>query len=142
MPDQNEKRQLDGQVLDRVVTGKASGRDTSRPELIELLRLVRDRGAVVVDSMDRLARNPDDLCALVQTPDPQGMRVEFVKEQLLFTGEDSPWLTPALGHGRVPCGPKSEPRQLDASRLSASLLDDFEDFNSVAGINRRGTPGL
>lgn len=27
-PDQNEKRQLDGQVLDRVFTDKASGRDT------------------------------------------------------------------------------------------------------------------
>ena len=30
--DQNEKRQLEGQVLDRVFTDKASGRDTARPE--------------------------------------------------------------------------------------------------------------
>jgi DNA invertase Pin-like site-specific DNA recombinase len=29
--DQNEKRQLEGQVLDRVFTYKASARDTSRP---------------------------------------------------------------------------------------------------------------
>jgi hypothetical protein len=33
--DQNEKRQLEGQVLDRVFTDKASGRDTSRPELTD-----------------------------------------------------------------------------------------------------------
>ena len=36
--DQNEKRQLEGQVLDRVFTDKASGRDTARPELTEMLR--------------------------------------------------------------------------------------------------------
>ncbi|MCO4252702.1 recombinase family protein [Pseudarthrobacter raffinosi] len=36
--DQNEKRQLEGQVLDRVFTDKASGRDTARPQLTELLR--------------------------------------------------------------------------------------------------------
>jgi DNA invertase Pin-like site-specific DNA recombinase len=36
--DQNEKRQFEGQVLDRVFTDKASGRDTARPRLTELLR--------------------------------------------------------------------------------------------------------
>jgi hypothetical protein len=53
--DQNERRQLDGQVLDRVFTDKASGRDTSRPELTELLRFARDGDTVVVHSMDRTA---------------------------------------------------------------------------------------
>ena len=45
--DQNEKRQLEGQVLDRVFTDKASGRDSSRPELTELLRFARDGDTVV-----------------------------------------------------------------------------------------------
>lgn len=40
--------------------------------------------------MDRLARNFDDLRALVQTLTRKGVRVEFVKERLVFTGEDSP----------------------------------------------------
>jgi DNA invertase Pin-like site-specific DNA recombinase len=40
--------------------------------------------------MDRLARNLDDLRALVQRLTRKGVRVEFVKEHLLFTGEDSP----------------------------------------------------
>jgi DNA invertase Pin-like site-specific DNA recombinase len=88
--DQNEKRQLEGQVLDRVFTDKASGRDTSRPQLTELLRFARDGDTVVVHSMDRLARNLDDLRALVQGLTRRGVRVEFVKEQLVFTGEDSP----------------------------------------------------
>ncbi|MDQ0864817.1 DNA invertase Pin-like site-specific DNA recombinase [Arthrobacter globiformis] len=41
-------------------------------------------------SMDRLARNLDDLRALVQGLTRKGVRVEFVKESLVFTGEDSP----------------------------------------------------
>jgi DNA invertase Pin-like site-specific DNA recombinase len=88
--DQNEKRQLESQTLDRVFTDKASGRDTARPQLAELLRFVRDGDTVVVHSMDRLARNLDDLRALVQGLTRRGVRVEFVKEQLVFTGEDSP----------------------------------------------------
>ncbi|GAC1369633.1 MAG: recombinase family protein [Pseudarthrobacter sp.] len=88
--DQNEKRQLEGQVLDRVFTDKASGRDTARPELTELLRFARDGDTVVVHSMDRLARNLDDLRALVQGLTRKGVRVEFVKESLVFTGENSP----------------------------------------------------
>jgi len=88
--DQNEKRQLDGVVLDRVFTDKASGRDTARPQLTELLRFARDGDNLVVHSMDRLARNLDDLRALVQGLTRKGVRVEFVKESLVFTGEDSP----------------------------------------------------
>ncbi|MFE4542313.1 recombinase family protein [Arthrobacter sp. NPDC056727] len=88
--DQNGKRQLDGLVLDRDFTGQASGRDTARPQLTELLRFARDGDTVGVHSMDRLARNLDDLRALVQGLTRKGVRVEFVKEGLVFTGEDSP----------------------------------------------------
>jgi DNA invertase Pin-like site-specific DNA recombinase len=88
--DQNEERQLEGQILDRVFTDKASGRDTARPQLTELLRFARDGDTVVIHSMDRLARNLDDLRALVQRLTRKGGRVEFVKESLVFTGEDSP----------------------------------------------------
>jgi DNA invertase Pin-like site-specific DNA recombinase len=40
--------------------------------------------------MNRLARNLDDLCALVQGLTRKGVRVEFAKEGLVFAGEDSP----------------------------------------------------
>jgi DNA invertase Pin-like site-specific DNA recombinase len=43
--------------------------------------------------MDRLARNLDDLRSLVQKLTRKGVRIEFVKEQLVFTGEDSRWRT-------------------------------------------------
>ncbi|EAY4251859.1 TPA: recombinase family protein, partial [Klebsiella pneumoniae] len=41
-------------------------------------------------SMDRLARNLDDLRRLVQKLTQRGVRIEFLKEGLVFTGEDSP----------------------------------------------------
>jgi DNA invertase Pin-like site-specific DNA recombinase len=40
--------------------------------------------------MDRLARNLDDLRRIVQTLTAKGVRIEFVKEHLTFTGDDSP----------------------------------------------------
>jgi DNA invertase Pin-like site-specific DNA recombinase len=40
--------------------------------------------------MDRLARNLDDLRRIVQTLTARGVRIEFVKEHLSFTGDDSP----------------------------------------------------
>lgn len=40
--------------------------------------------------MDRLARNLDDLRRIVQALTGRGIRIEFVKEHLSFTGEDSP----------------------------------------------------
>ncbi|HEY9409319.1 MAG TPA: recombinase family protein [Pseudonocardia sp.] len=91
--DQNTVRQLDGITVDRTFTDKASGKDTTRPKLDELLAFVRAGDTVTVHSMDRLARNLDDLRRLVRTLTAKGVRVEFIKEHLTFTGEDSPMAT-------------------------------------------------
>lgn len=88
--DQNPERQLEQVAVDRLFTDKASGKDTQRPELERLLAFVREGDTVVVHSMDRLARNLDDLRRLVQKLTQRGVRIEFVKESLTFTGEDSP----------------------------------------------------
>jgi DNA invertase Pin-like site-specific DNA recombinase len=88
--DQNEKRQLDGQVLDRGVHGQGLWQGHRQTATGEFLGFAHDADTVVGHSMDRLARNLDDLRALVQRLTLKGMRVEFVKEHLLFTGEDSP----------------------------------------------------
>lgn len=88
--DQNPERQLDQVQVDRLFTDKASGKDTQRPQLDALLSFAREGDTVVVHSMDRLARNLDDLRRLVQTLTKRGIRIEFVKECLSFTGEDSP----------------------------------------------------
>ena len=91
--DQNPARQLEQVQVDRTFTDRASGKDTKRPELEELLAFVREGDTVVVHSMDRLARNLDDLRRLVQGLTKAGTRVEFVKEGLVFTGDDSPMAT-------------------------------------------------
>ena len=64
--DQNPERQLEHVEVGKVFTDKASGKDTQRPKLDALLSFVREGDTVVVH------------------------RIEFVKESLTFTGEDSP----------------------------------------------------
>ena len=88
--DQNETRQLEGEKLDRIFTDKASGKDTNRPQLQELLQFVREGDTVFVHSMDRLARNLDDLRQLVKKLTSKGISIYFAKEGLTFNGEDSP----------------------------------------------------
>jgi DNA invertase Pin-like site-specific DNA recombinase len=91
--DQNPERQREHSDVARVFTDTASGKDAHRPELEALLGFVRQGDTVVVHSMDRLARNLDDLRRVVRTLTGKGVRVEFVKESLTFTGEDSPMAT-------------------------------------------------
>ena len=76
--------------MHRLFVDKASGKTLQRPKLDELIAFVRDGDTVLVASMDRLARNLDDLRHLVQLLTSRGIRVEFLKEHLTFTGEDSP----------------------------------------------------
>ncbi len=88
--DQNTARQLDGVQLDQVFTEHASGKDTHRPQLLALIKHVREHDTVVVHSLDRLGRSLTDLRTLVGDFTARGVRVEFVKESLTFCGGDSP----------------------------------------------------
>src|SRR5215217_2043755 len=88
--DQHVERQLEGIEVDKTFIDHASGKDTKRPQLELLMSFVRTGDTVIVHSMDRLARNLDDLRRIVRTLTDRGVRIEFVKEHLAFTGEDSP----------------------------------------------------
>ena len=88
--DQNTARQLEGITLDKTFEDKASGKDTKRPALAQLKDFVREGDTVVVHSMDRLARNLDDLRKTVKGFTDTGIKVQFIKEGLTFTGEDTP----------------------------------------------------
>jgi Resolvase, N terminal domain len=83
--DQHTERQLEGIEVAKTFTDKASGKDTKRPQFEALMSFVRTGDTVVVHSMDRLARNLDDLRRIVQTLTARGVRIEFVKEHLTFT---------------------------------------------------------
>jgi DNA invertase Pin-like site-specific DNA recombinase len=88
--DQNTERQLDGIELDKTFIDKASGKDTKRPQLELMMAFVRSGDTLIVHSMDRLARDQNDLHRIVQTLTGKGVRIEFIKEHLTFTGDDSP----------------------------------------------------
>lgn len=87
--DQNTERQLEGMTLDKVFTDKASGKDTDRPQLQAALEYARGGDTLVCHSMDRLARNLDDLRRIVDSLTGRGIAVQFVKESMTFTGADS-----------------------------------------------------
>jgi DNA invertase Pin-like site-specific DNA recombinase len=88
--EQNTERQLEGVVVDKVFTDKCSGKDTKRPQLAAALDYARDGDIFVVHSMDRLARNVEDMRRMVRELTARGVAVRFVKENLTFTGNDSP----------------------------------------------------
>lgn len=94
---QSTVRQLDGVPVEKTFTDHASGSSLDRPGLSEMLRFVREGDTVLVHSMDRLARDLDDLLRLVDQLTAKGVRVEFVKEGLAFTGDDSPIAKLMLG---------------------------------------------
>ena len=69
--------------VDQNTVRQLDGKDTARPKLDELVLFVRAGDVVLVHS--------------------KGVRVEFVKENLTFTGEDSPMATLLLSvMGRSP----------------------------------------
>lgn len=64
--DQSTERQLDGIGVNKTFIDKCSGGSTNRPALTDLLDYVREGDTVHVHSIDRLARNLQDLLSLVE----------------------------------------------------------------------------
>jgi len=84
--DQNPDRQLADQRdrLDKVFIDHASGRTIHRPQWQALRQYVREGDTVVVHSIDRLARNLDDLRRIVKDLTEEGVTIEFLKEAMHF----------------------------------------------------------
>lgn len=140
--DQNEKPQLDSQELDLVLTDKASGRDI-QTTFTELLRFAREGDAVVVHTMDRLPNSLDDLRALVQALRRKGLRVEFGKEGLVFTGEGSPHGKPhALRHAAFAEFERSliRERRKEASPRAKQRAPTGTEEDPRTGTGRRTGP--
>jgi DNA invertase Pin-like site-specific DNA recombinase len=95
--EQNTARQLDGVAVDKTFTDRCSGRDTKRPALQAALEFLREGDVLVCHSMDRLSRSLADLLKLVEELTGRGVAIEFVKESLVFTGDDSAMSKMLLG---------------------------------------------
>lgn len=81
--EQNESRQkeaLKNHDIDRWFIEKASGKDTKRPKLQEMLEYVREDDTVYVEEFSRLGRSTADLLATVQYIENVGAKFVSLKE--------------------------------------------------------------
>ncbi|MCL9773575.1 recombinase family protein [Vibrio methylphosphonaticus] len=76
-------------TADKTYTDKATGTNTDRPQLQEMLRSIREGDEVHVWSIDRLARSISDMHDLIQQITGAGCSVHFLKENLTFTADKS-----------------------------------------------------
>ena len=87
--EQNLARQDFGDEVERVFADKASGKNTDRVALTEMIAFVREGDEVLIHSIDRLARDLRDLQNVVEQLNDKGVRVTFITERLSFgSGEE------------------------------------------------------
>ena len=80
--EQNTARQEELMKLlevDKVYIDKMSGKDTSRPALLEMMNFVREDDIIMVESISRFARNTRDLLEL--TEQLNNKHVQFVSQK-------------------------------------------------------------
>ena len=81
--EQNETRQkeaLKKYDIDKWFIEKASGKDTNRPRLQEMLEYIREDGTVYVEEFSRLGRSTADLLNTVQQIEDVGAKFVSLKE--------------------------------------------------------------
>lgn len=89
--EQNEARQLDdvGIAFKKLFVDNLSGKSADRPGLQQALDYLREGDFFHVHSIDRLARNLQDLQTIVNSLIERGVTVVFHKERLEFTAAAS-----------------------------------------------------
>ena len=81
--DQNEARQIEALKrynIDKWFIEKASGKDTKRPKLQELLEYIREDDTIYVEEFSRLGRSTADLLSIVQQIENAGAKFVSLKE--------------------------------------------------------------
>lgn len=82
--EQNEARQktaLQKYNIDRWFIEKASGKDTNRPKLQDMLDYIRDDDTIYVEEFSRLGRSTADLLSIVQQIEKKNAKFVSIKEQ-------------------------------------------------------------
>lgn len=109
----------EGLVITRVFEEKVSGSSKERPALTEMIRYIRAGDHVYVSSIDRLARNLQDLQALVDAITKKDTSITFMKEGLNFSPDAF--------------GPLADPFK----KLSFNILGAFAEFERSMIRNRQ-----
>ncbi len=87
---QNTARQLSGIKLDKEFVDIMSGSIKDRKGLNECIEYLREGDLLLVDSIDRLARNLVDLQKTIDRLIEKGVSVKFIKENLTFNSTKDP----------------------------------------------------
>lgn len=83
-----DRQTISAEQYDEVFIDYASGGSTNRPKLQEMLKWVRKGDVIEVHSIDRLARNINDLLQIVKTiTEERNAEIYFIKENLRFTDD-------------------------------------------------------
>lgn len=86
--EQNIERQTDALIeCDKIFIDRVSGKSTDRPELTSLRIQLRPGDTVKVKSVDRLARNTQDLLQLLAEMTEQGVKIEFIDNKMTFDNQ-------------------------------------------------------
>ncbi len=117
--EQNPDRQLEGIELDRKFIDYATGRVYSRIEFDNMLSYIRQGDHVFVHSIDRIARNLQNLRKIVTDLNEKDITINFVKENLIFSPNNE------------------DPR----STLMLSMMGAFAEFE-LALIRERQKEGI
>ena len=127
--EQSTERQLDGIAVDKIFTDKASGKDINRPQLQAALHHIRTGDTLVVHSMDRLARNVEDMLRLVREMNDRGVSVNFIKENMSFdAGSDDPR---SAGNGSL----------MRLAPIPVFYFDSFEETVHYSALSSQTTHG-
>jgi DNA invertase Pin-like site-specific DNA recombinase len=83
--EQNTARQdeiMKGLGVDKVFTDKLSGKNTDRPQFMEMMAFVREGDTVIVESISRMGRNTKQLLDTIDQLTAKGVQFISQKEQL------------------------------------------------------------
>lgn len=90
--DQNPDRQheaLAAAGVRKIFEDHASGKSTERPAFQEMMTFLREGDRLTVLSLDRLARNLSDLIKIVEDLGSRGVTIDFISENLHFSGGEA-----------------------------------------------------
>ena len=141
--EQNTERQLDGIHLDKTFIEKASGGSRERPQLLAMLEYLRDGDTVHVHSIDRLARNTNDLNDIVNSLNDRGITIIFHKENKLmfqmlaaFAEFERSMIRERQKEGIAKAKAKGlykgRKRKVDYAEIQKAMQEDGSTFRSVA----------
>jgi DNA invertase Pin-like site-specific DNA recombinase len=111
--------------VDKIYREKASGKDTNRPVLQELLKFARQGDTIIVESISRLIRSMTDFFKLLQ---------EFKAKEITFKSINEPFVNTDSNN------PFSEPMALFMAKM-AEIERNLIKERQKAGIERAKKEG-